>query len=102
MLLTPILKWTSAGLLFLCIMLGIALQIEKRHSAKLTERNAALAQKLDQLAAEAKQKQSEQKDTITRYRTQVLPQVEKRVEIVERAPLGKNCETPREVLGAGL
>ena len=102
MILGPLWKWIGGGLLFLTLILGIALQVEKRHSRKLSERNTVLTQKLDELAKRSKETQAQTKQVITRYQKITVPKVEERVRIVEKAPLPGQCRTPAEVMRAEI
>jgi hypothetical protein len=43
-MLSALWKWLFGGSLFLCIMLGIALKLERIHSHKLAQRNAELTE----------------------------------------------------------
>ena len=87
------------GLFIVCLMLALA--SEKRHSRKLTERNVVLTQKLDELAAKSKERQAETGKVITRY-IKAQPEIERRVQIIEKAPLPGQCATPKEVLQADI
>lgn len=94
------LKWIIGG--FLVVSLVLAWQIEKRGHAKAKTRIVELTVKLDELAKRSAESQKQTGQIITRYRTEVLPRVEREVRRVETAPLGKNCETPAEIMGADL
>lgn len=79
----------------------IALQVEKRHSRKLAERNIELSTIVDNYAAKSRERQKDTARIITRYRD-AQPIIEERVRVVEKAPLPGNCATPPEILAADL
>lgn len=92
-LLRPFFGYISLALAATCVVLMIGLSIERRHSSKLTERNTALAAKLEQITT-AKNVQAK-KSAVTvveavRYRDRVRTVVER----IQSAPVNANCATP--------
>ena len=102
MILGGLWKYGAGFLAFVCIMLGIALAVEKRHSSKLEDRNAKLSAIVSDYNAKSKETQKQTERVITRYIRVDAPEADKRAREVERAPLPGECKTPSAVLQADL
>jgi cob(I)alamin adenosyltransferase len=100
-MLSALWKWLFGGSLFLCIMLGIALQIEKRHSHKLNERVISLTAELNRISTVKNEQKVVTQEKI-KVVTRTIHEAEKRAEKVEQAPLPGQCRTPQEILSADL
>jgi cob(I)alamin adenosyltransferase len=100
-MLSALWKWLFGGSLFLCIMLGIGLQIEKRHSHKLNDRVVSLTNELNRIST-AKNEQKVITQEKIKVVTRTIREAEKRAEKVEQAPLPGQCRTPDEVLKADI
>jgi cob(I)alamin adenosyltransferase len=100
-MLSALWKWLFGGSLFLCIILSIALQIEKRHSHKLANRVTELTAELKRISAVKNEQKIITQEKI-KVVTRTIHEAEKRAEKVEQAPLPGQCKTPSEVLQADL
>jgi hypothetical protein len=60
-MLSALWKWLFGGSLFLCIMLGIALKLERIHSHKLANRVTELTAQLDKIDRDARKARSDGK-----------------------------------------
>lgn len=101
MLTGPLWKYASAGLLFVCIMLGIGLAMERRHSAKLQGQVVKLVAELKRISTAKDEQQIVTRDRIVTVREKEKS-AGKVAERIEAAPLPGKCETPREIMGADL
>lgn len=101
MILAPFLKWIAGGLLFVTIILGIALKMEKIHSAKQAVQISKLAGELKRISTERNEQREETGERI-KVATRTIGEADKRAEVVEKAPLPGQCRTPAEVMGADL
>lgn len=74
MILGSLWKYVSGGLLFLLILTGVALGMEKRHSTKLAHQNTQLAERVSQLQADLDRISSEKQEQliVTRDRIKVV------------------------------
>lgn len=101
MLLTPLLKWALGGTLFLSLMLGGALMLEKRQNGKLTRQVVSLNAQLQSLST----KKDEQGKTTSRTITEtkiIYRDADKVAGRIENAPTAPDCKTPGEIMGADL
>lgn len=100
-LLSPLLKYIAGGLAILCLVLGIALKIERAHSAKQAEQIVKLT---DQLKAISTKRNEQKSETTERVRTVVrtVHDADGRAKAIEAEPLPGNCATPKAVLDADI
>ena len=97
----PLWRYATGIAGFLCIMLGIALVVERAHSRKQAARIVELSATIQRLEDEGKQKQSEVREVIKAGKERVVV-VEREAKRIEQAPLPGNCRTPVAVMGADL
>jgi hypothetical protein len=94
-------KWLFGGSLFLCIMLGIALKLERIHSHKLNERVVSLTAELNEISSKKNEQQ-----VVTREKIKVVLQktreADDQAKKIEQAPLPGECKTPKEILDADI
>jgi hypothetical protein len=100
-MLSALWKWLFGGSLFLCIMLGIALKLERIHSHKLNERVISLTAELKRISTVKNEQKIITQEKI-KVVTRTIREAEKRAEKVEQAPLHGQCRTPPEILSADL
>lgn len=94
-----LLGYCALGLLVAALI--VALSLERRHSRKLTERNAFLVSELQRITTA---KDEQRKETV---RTIVVAEkgnrdAERRARVVESAPLEGQCKTPAEIMGSDI
>ena len=101
MLLNPLLKWASAGLAFLCLMLATALMIERRQNGKLEGQVIRLSAELQRISTER-----DEQNVVTRDRIVVAERERKEAdrvaERIETAPVAPECRTPEVILQSDL
>jgi hypothetical protein len=88
-----ILKYLTGGLAFVCLMLGIALHMERRAHAKANDRIATLTAKLEAIStARDEQRQATDRNIAKAHEGQEQAKVITR--IIHDAPLPADCGTP--------
>jgi hypothetical protein len=107
-LLNPFLKYVAGGLALVCLVLGVALKIEQRHSAKLSAQLVKCAEvrdnykrQLDGISTKRNEQQVGTRDRIVEV-TRTIKSADERAKVVETAPPPGECKTSQAVLGAGL
>jgi hypothetical protein len=100
-LLNPFLKYVAGGLLFVCIMLSVALHVERVHAHKLERRVAELTAKLNAISTKRNEQKAETKTRIVTVEKQIR-HADDQAKIIEQAPLPGQCRTPNAVLEADL
>ena len=86
-------KYGAGALAFLCIMLGIRLYMETRHSAKLQVQVTKLSDQLRALEKEGAAKVEQSGRNITQANEKIV-YVDRYVRPLENKPLPPNCATP--------
>jgi hypothetical protein len=101
MLFSGIWKYATGGLAFLCLMLFIGLQVEKRRLGSCQEHSAKLTAKLHEISTKRDEQKTEtgRNIIIADKGRKTADTIAKRI---EAAPLPGQCATPREILGADL
>jgi hypothetical protein len=107
-LLNPFLKYVAGGLALACLVLGIALKIEQRHSAKLSAQLVKCAEvrdnykrQLDGISTKRNEQQVVTRDRIVEV-TRTIKSADERAKVVETAPPPGECRTAKEVLDADV
>jgi hypothetical protein len=107
-LLNPLLKYVAGGLALVCLVLGVALKIEQRHSAKLSAQLVKCAEvrdnykrHLDGISTKRNEQQVGTRDRIVEV-TRTIKSADERAKVVETAPPPGECKTSQAVLGADL
>lgn len=101
MLFSPLLKWALGGTLFLSLMLGGALFMEKRQNTKLKAQVQSLNAQLRAVSTTQNNQRVATERTITETKI-IYRDAEKVAERIEKAPTASDCKTPGEILGADL
>lgn len=94
-------KYGCAGLLVVSLLLGLALAMERRASAKKDARIVKLTAELTRISTERNEQRETTKRTIAETRV-IYRDTERRAERVERAPVAPNCATPDAILESDL
>jgi hypothetical protein len=94
-------KYLVGGLLFVCLMLSLALWVEKRHAHKLQDQVVSLSAELKRISAE---RDNQKRETSERIKVveRVIRDADGRAKVVESAPPAPECRTKPEVLQADL
>lgn len=95
-------KYGFAGLVFVSLLLGMALHLERRTTARLKAKVASQAEVIDRLAREGKEKIGQSERVITRVVTRDLRDTDRQATLVERSRPPGQCATPKEILSADL
>lgn len=101
LLLSPLLKYVCGGLLFVCLMLGLALHVERVHAHKLERRVTELSATLKRITTAKDTQHTVTKTNIVTV-TKTIHDADGKARKVETAPLPGNCRTPSAVLQADL
>jgi hypothetical protein len=94
-------KYGAGFLLFLCLMLGIALKIERQHSANLQAQVVTLATELNQISDARNNQKATTKENI-KVVARTIREADERAKRVEQAPPAPNCRTKPEVMNADI
>lgn len=100
-MLNPLWKYSAAGLLFMSLLLGMALHLERRAKAREVAKVATLTAELKRISTERNEQAARTGKAIERVRI-VYRDAERQAERIERAPLPGQCKTPDAVMGAEL
>jgi hypothetical protein len=100
-LLAPALKYVCGALLFLTLVLGIALKVERVHSHKLDKRIVELTAELKSLSTAKNDQKVETVKRIEAVKERVR-HADDRAKVIEQAPLPGQCKTPPEIMSADL
>lgn len=100
-LLNPFLKYVTGGLAILCLVLGIALKVERAHSAKQATQIAKLVAQLDAISTKKNEQKAETQTRIVTV-TKTIYDADGRAKVIEAEPLPGECKTPPAVMKADL
>jgi len=94
-------KYSAAGLLFVSLLLGMALQIERRGRAKAEARIVQLSGELKRITDERNTQKKTTERNVERVKV-IYRDAESRAERIEKAPTPGQCRTSPEIMGADL
>lgn len=100
-MLSALWKYSCAGLAFVALLLGLALAMERRASAKKDAQIVKLTAELTRISTERNKQRETTGRTIAETRV-IHRDTERRAERVERAPVAPNCATPDAILESDL
>lgn len=100
-ILAPALKYIAGGLLIVCIVLGIALKVERVHTVKQAAQIVKLNAELQRITTAKNEQRSETAERI-KVVTRTIHDADGKARVVEQAPLPGQCRSPSAVLQADL
>lgn len=102
MIFAPLLKYVAGGLAALALLLGIALKMERAHSAKQQVQIERLNDRLRSISAARDEQGKTTVRTIERAKV-VYRDADTRAKVVEAAPLAPGqCRTPTEIMDSDI
>jgi hypothetical protein len=100
-ILAPALKYIAGGLLVVCIVLGVALKVERVHTAKQAAQIVKLNAELQRITTAKNEQRAETTERL-KVVTRTIHDADGRAKVVEQAPLPGGCKSPKEVLDADI
>jgi hypothetical protein len=100
-ILAPALKYITGGLLVVCIVLGIALKVERVHTAKQAAQIVKLNAELQRITTAKNEQRAETTERLEVV-TRTIHDADGKAKAVEQAPLPGQCRSPSEIMRADL